>query len=259
MNDALVFPQLKGSISFCPQVSTRVDYRTVVNSLLGNSRVTFSDPNSTGTEWLLNYEEISDSDLQLLLDFFESCRGQLRSFQFCPPEGNLLIWSERFQEKPWIPSPLVTVEAISDGIYSLRNTSQQAAGLGQAAAVPKEHEVCFGVRIRAESPCRVWLKVESGETSVVEQLAGDEWNDWWVSHESAGSTVRCRVEIEAGCTVHIQQAYLVPQRHPAAYTPSRQASALSLAARFADDTIRIETVRPNAHAVSFRVRAGKPS
>ena len=255
MSEPLVFPQLRsGAISSYP-VEKCLRFRTVINVTRGNEQIRYSDPGSQQREWVLSYEELDDEELTILVSFFQRCQGQLRSFTFCEPDGNLLQWSERLTDAPWQADPLLVINSNDDGTFRLRNSSQTWAGLSQVASVPAGYELCFALQAHSKSETAVRLSVDSGRLSACQAVSHLQWQEFWVAHKSDQTSTSCRIEIPAGAELYTRTLRLCPQPFPGSYTHTFADSGLTHKARFAIDSLRVATNRAGSHNLVLRVLA----
>jgi len=97
----LYFPQLaSGAVSQFPCKKV-VHQRTVVNQLLDGSEVKLFDPAGCTVEWDLDLESLTSAEWNAMAALFQAAEGQLGTFTFLDPFGNLLSWSEALSASVW--------------------------------------------------------------------------------------------------------------------------------------------------------------
>ena len=65
--------------------------RTVTNMAADGSSIKLADPNGAITEWQLQYEGLSDTELNRLQQFFAATEGSLNGFTFLDPREVVLL------------------------------------------------------------------------------------------------------------------------------------------------------------------------
>ena len=109
------FPQLSSGATGQYPVQKRRTERTIINQLPDGHTVKFADAGAEQVEWQLTFQDLTDSEIAGLQQFFATCEGQLNGFTFLDPLDNLLVWSEALNEPAWEASTLLQFTAgISD-------------------------------------------------------------------------------------------------------------------------------------------------
>src|SRR6266478_6493527 len=117
----LYFPQLpSGAIGQFP-VKKRLSQRTIVNRVPDGHTVKLADPGAELVQWQLAYQNLADSEIDVLRQFFSACEGRLNGFTFVDPVGNLLAWSGAPSEPVWAASALLQVTGGIDDPNGMTN------------------------------------------------------------------------------------------------------------------------------------------
>jgi len=97
----LYFPQLvSGAVSQFPCKKTVIQ-RTLVNILADGSQVKFFDSGASRVEWEIDLESLTNGEWSAMAGLFQATEGQLGTFTFLDPFGNLLSWSEAPGAAAW--------------------------------------------------------------------------------------------------------------------------------------------------------------
>src|SRR5690242_8347954 len=103
------FPQLpSGAIGQFP-VKKHRSQRTIVNEIPDGHRVKLADSGAETVQWQLTYQNLADSEIDILQQFVSVCEGRLNGFTFVDPVGNLLAWSEALSQPVWEANTLLQV------------------------------------------------------------------------------------------------------------------------------------------------------
>src|ERR1041385_8610371 len=97
----LYFPQLSsGAIAQYPLRKRSVE-KTIVNRSPDGTTIKYSDRGATFREWQLAFQNLNDSEMDALQQFFSACEGRLHAFTILNLTGNLLAWSEALGQPVW--------------------------------------------------------------------------------------------------------------------------------------------------------------
>ena len=97
----ITFPQLSsGAISQFPLV-TKTRFRTLVNRAMDGSEIHASDLDFESRSWELDLNQLTEQEWQSIVDLHQQVEGRLQEFRFLEPGGNLLTWSEVFNDPVW--------------------------------------------------------------------------------------------------------------------------------------------------------------
>ena len=226
--------------------------RTVVNRGADGRSIRYADGGGQSVEWELNYAELVDSEAAALEDFFRETEGRLRSFVFPDPLGNLLAWSERFEEEAWQADPqLALAGELGDPYgtlraYLVRNNGAAAQGLRQTAPLPPDRMYCFSVYAKAAAPAAVTL-TRGDERKLC--AVGQEWTRLILAGQSegGGESVTFGIELGSGAEVRIFGAQVEGQIGASGYKRTTSWGGVYEAARFRDEELRITAEGMNRH------------
>src|SRR5271166_2970558 len=134
----LFYPQLStGAVAQFP-VRRGTNMRTVTNQLASGGTIRMADPGSQKIRWQLRYSDLTDSERASIENLFEAAGGQLNTFTFLDPTGNLLTWSEDWTQTAWTADPLLQVSGGAQDplggseAMQLTNTAQTAQQIIQS-------------------------------------------------------------------------------------------------------------------------------
>lgn len=179
----LYYPQLStGAISQFP-VTRSTNMRTVANQLPSGYTIRMADTNAQTVQWRLQYSSLTDTERSFIESLFEGSQGQLETFTFLDPTGNLLMWSEDWTQTVWTADPLLQVTGGvqdplggSDGMQ-LTNTAQTTQQVLQNISGPSEFVYCYSVYVRSAVPTTIQLVVTAtGQTALTAITAASSWN-----------------------------------------------------------------------------------
>ena len=80
------FPQLASGSTAQYPLQKLCMARTVVNSCLDGHTIKLADPGAAYHEWQLTLQNLSDAELNVLEQFFDTCEGRLTPFTFLDPD-----------------------------------------------------------------------------------------------------------------------------------------------------------------------------
>jgi hypothetical protein len=254
----LVYPQLATGASAQYPAGRRRVCRTVSNEGSGGTSIRYADAGAGKVEWELIYSGLTDEEAGALEEFFRSTEGRLTSFVFPDPLGNLLAWSERFDEAAWTRDPLLTVTGGQadpfggTGAFRVTNGGGVAQSLRQTLEVPAEGAYCLSVYARAGAPSVVDLAI--GEQRK-HRGVGAEWSRIAGVGQPAGTgeTVTFGLEVAGGATVDIYGAQVEGQIGASGYKRTGSRGGVYGNARFRDDVLRITTEGVNRHSCRIHI------
>ncbi len=256
----LVYPQLpSGAVCQYPVRKIRKT-RTIVNEGLDGSTVRFADYGERTCQWTLEYQGLSDSELQLLREFFESVEGRLKGFTFVDPTANLLLWTEDLNRDVWAKEPFFVVtggiDDPKDGTkaWNALNNGSADARMGQTLNVPGAYEYCFSVYVRGAANSEVRLL--RGNTAQIEKV-GPEWKRIRMSGrpEGGAQSTEFGLELAPGATATLFGPQLEVQPAASAYRTTKSRGGVYTDARFMEDRLAVTTTGPNEHSCVLRVLA----
>ncbi len=159
----LVFPQLSTGAAALYPVTRTNSTRTVVNALSDGSTVVLADPDAIQTQWELRCTGLTAVEWNAVEALFQAVSGQLETFTFLDPAGNLLANSEEFGAAQWSNGPsIVLTGGVADplgstGATGVVNTGAVAEAVAQSLAVPGNFQYLFSVWARAAGTASITL------------------------------------------------------------------------------------------------------
>jgi hypothetical protein len=178
----LYYPQLTtGAISQFP-ITRRTTMRTVSNQLPSGYTIRMADTGAQKVQWSLRYSDLTAGEQSSIASLFEAAEGQLNTFTFLDPTGNLLMWSEDWTQAVWSPDPLLqVVGGIGDPMggsdaMQLTNTAETTQQIVQSTGGPSAFVYCYSVYLRSAVPATIQLVLTAtGETSLIPVTTGAAW------------------------------------------------------------------------------------
>jgi hypothetical protein len=252
------FPQLStGALAQFP-MSKRVLRRTILNTLPDRSTVKLSDSGMAVVEWDLQYSGLSDEEASALEQLFVKSEGELRTFVFLDPTGNLLAWSESFGEDAWVKDPLLTME---DGrpdptggtnAFLLQNTTGAAQSMRQTVRAPARYQYCVSAWLRTTAQGQAVMRIASERRAC---WAGSEWARISMVGFPGGDeeTVTFGLEVQPGQALEVFGFQAEAQPGASGYQRTGSSGGVYPLARFGGADLRITAEAPNAHACRVRV------
>ena len=251
-----MYPQLTtGAYSQFPLRKQRRT-RTVTNMAADGSSIKLADPNGAITEWQLQYEGLSDTELSNLQQFFAAAEGSLNGFTFLDPAGNLLAWSEDLTNAVWEAGPfLASAGGATDpfggsGAFHLTNSGEGAQSVSQTLNVPAGYIYSLSVYVQAAQPTTVTLLLGSNRAPAT---AGPNWTriGFTGSGDPTAASIVFGVELPPGA-IGVFGPQVEAQAAPSAYQKSTTGGVYG-DARFGDDTFSFATTDVNRHSVTVNV------
>jgi hypothetical protein len=256
------FPQLAtGALGQYPLSRTRRT-RTVNNALADGRSIRLADPDAGITEWQLCFEELTDGELAALENFFATAEGCLNTFTFLDPAGNLLSWSEKFDEAAWEKGPLIQLAGgAADPLGTARawqvvNTGAAAQELAQTLNAPAGYSYCLSVYARSAGTTGVTL-IRGDQRDG--RAVGPNWSRLVLAgqSESEEETVRFGLELAAGASVEVFGMQAEAQTGASLYRRTQARSGVYEIARFKADELKVTTRGPGRHACVVGVINGE--
>src|SRR5690242_3894854 len=167
----LVFPQLPSGAQAQYPIKKHCVQRTIVNALTDGHTVVFADPGAALWQWQLTYQNLADTEIADLQQFFATCEGPLNAFTFLDPLSNLLTWSEALTQPVWEASSLLqfTPDILDStgGTAATRIVNPTATDLTlqQTINAPGWFSYCLSVYVRGQSSIGPSLFLQAGAAS----------------------------------------------------------------------------------------------
>lgn len=260
----LYFPQLaSGAVSQFP-CTKRVRQRTVVNKLADGSEVKLFDPGACRMEWEITLASLTSVEWKAMAELFQATEGQLGTFVFLDPFGNLLSWSEALGAAVWAKDAGLTLTAGGadtlggKGASRVTNTSGSAQNLTQTAAVPAWYRYCLSVWARGDSAGQVTLAVSAGTESQRQSFAvGPAWRRVALGAQlttQQGATT-FGVTIPGGLTVELFGFQAEPQAGASSYKATSAQGGVYTNASFLNDVLEMTSEAPGIFSCPVRIGA----
>ncbi len=261
---ALYFPQLvSGAIGQYP-ITKRSTQRTVVSLLPDGSSIRYSDSGASLIEWQLAFQNLADSEIDVLQQFFAACEGQLNPFTFADPAANLLAWSEDLTQPVWQASTLLQlVPGISGpngntAATEVTNPTSADLPILQTVNTPGWYTYCLSVYVQSETAFDVTLQREAGGVASASSYStAANWRRLQLSGQTqtVADSVTVGITIPAGRTVNVFGFQLEPQPSASGYKSSYSAGGVYTNAHFGTDTLAVTTSAPNSNQCNFTITA----
>jgi hypothetical protein len=246
----IAYPQLaSGIVTQYPLRKTKRQ-RTVINRAADGSSIRLADPTAEVTEWLLQYAELSDDELAVLQQFFQSAGGALNGFTFLDPSANLLAWSEDLTNAVWQKGPFLSAEA-GTGFWHLSNSGGGPQVISQTISAPGDYLYCFSVYARSNAPIQLTMTV--GTQRALRPVFADWSRLVLASRGGAGAeSVSFGLEIPAGASLDIRGLQVDAQPGASVYKVSSRGGVYE-EARFADDALTVVATGPNRNSCAVKI------
>ena len=257
----LAYPQLEsGALSQYPVLKTR-RARTVINRAPDGSTIRLADPAGEITEWVLTYEDLSDSEATALRAFFDAAEGTLQGFTFLDPAGNLLAWSGELDDEAWQRGPLLNATGgIADptggtAAWRFQNQGGGEQGTSQTIAGPGDYQYCLSAYVRSAAPANVTLSIAG---HAVVKAAGSEWTRVSItgSGEAAATSVHFALTLPAGASIEVFGLQAEAQCAASSYMASTRGGVYENA-HLGEDVLTISRTRENRHSCTVKITHAK--
>ncbi|HXN46976.1 MAG TPA: hypothetical protein VN893_10080 [Bryobacteraceae bacterium] len=260
----LYFPQLaSGAVSQFP-CRKHVQQRTLVNVLADGSEVKLFDPGACRVEWEIDLASLTNAEWSAILSLFGAVEGQLGTFTFLDPFGNLLSWSEAPGAAAWANDAGLTLTGgVGDpqggaGATRIANSSGAAQSVRQTAAVPSWYRYCFSVWARSSVAGQSTLFVSAGTESAQQTLAvGPAWQRLVVGSQltTQQGTATFGVTIPGGATVELFGFQAEAQVGASRYKATGAQSGVYANVSFLNDVLEMTSEAPAIYSCPVRIGA----
>ena len=246
------YPQLAtGAIAHYPLSKSRTA-RTVTNLIPDGSSVKYFDAGAGTTEWILNYQALTDSERDALEQFFRDAEGSLNTFTFLDPAGNLLSHTEDLTDPIWEKDPLLGVSVGGSGPSEsqgtiLTNSSGAIQSISQRLSAPNSYHYCASL----------YAKSGQGQSSLILQIGEKhqdfvifpDWSRLVISGDGGTEedAVTFTISLPSG-SVEVCGVQLEAQPGASGYKPTRGRGGVYSDARFKDDVLRFTADDLNNHS-----------
>ena len=260
----LYFPQLSSGATGQYPIKKTDFQKTIVSKTPDGHAFKLADPGAMLVEWQLQYQSLTDTEINTLEQFFLACEGQLNSFTFADPVGNLLAWSEAPDQTVWEVSTLLEASGGAadpnggTGATRLTNPTGADLTLQQTINAPGWYCYCFSVYARSQTATAISLVRSAGVA--VDSRSYPTQPAW--KRISLGGNMNTTAEsvtfgiiVPAGQSVDVFGFQLEPQPTSSLYKPSYSAGGIYATAHFRDDTFAVTTTAPNNNRCTFNITA----
>jgi hypothetical protein len=258
----LYFPQLATGAMVQFPLSRRLIRRTVINQMPGGDLLKLDDPQAAGISWALQYRGLTEAERLALETLFLDAEGQLRTFTFLDPCGNLLRWSEDLSEAVWRVEGGLQVSISPEDPDGLRqglritNTTQAIQALEQKVEVPGWFGYCFSFEARAAASTRTTLSLSNRSGTISSEHSLDPtWRVYSCSGriDSTAEDLTCRVALDPGASIEAFGFQLQAQPNPGVYRRTADQAGVYQATRFLDDQLQFVGSGIDDHSTELRV------
>lgn len=258
----IVFPQLStGAATLYPLTRQRTA-RTVVNTLGDGSNVVYYDAGGGQTEWELRASGLTAAEWNAIEAVFEAASGQLQTFTFLDPAGNLLASSETFGAAAWTNGALIQLTSgIDDPLGTTRatrvvNAGQTPLAVAQTLNVPGTFQYSFSVWARSLVGSQVTLIASTaGATASNTFSPGGQWERvvLFVNLAQNTSSVTFAAQLAEAATVDLFGTQVDAQPAPSAYRQTGASGGVYANARFSSDSISVTAQGTDVYDASIRI------
>jgi hypothetical protein len=244
----LYYPQFAtGSIAQFP-ISRGTKMRTVSNQLASGDTIRMADTGAQKAIWQLRYSGLTDDERSSLENLFEAAEGQLTTFVFLDPTGNLLMWSEDWTQPVWAHDPLLEVTGgVQDALganasMQLTNTAETTQQIVQNTSGPSSYLYCYSVYLRSNVPTTAQLVVTTaGQTSLTAVMTDGSWARVFTSGSLSVQQdgVGFGLQLPAGAQVDAFGAQVEAQAGMGLYKKTIDRGGIYASTRFSSDLLLV--------------------
>lgn len=253
------FPQLLTGASSQYPIRKRLTTRTVRNQSLDGREIKLPDPAAFRIDWQLTFAELADDERAALEQFFFVMEGTLNTFTFLDPAGNLLAWSESFDQAAWQADPLLQLSGGAadpvGGTAAFRATNPTAAPLRllQTLNVPGSYHYALSLWARADESAS--LTLHRGDRTAVAAV-GPDWSRlvFAAASTSAADNTAFGFELPPGATVYVFGAQAEAQIGASGYQQTASTGGVYATTRFAGNSLAFTTTAPGRHGAVIHLR-----
>jgi hypothetical protein len=253
----LVFPQLaSGAVAQLP-LRRQTGYRTLLNRMMDGSEIRVADLDYFAREWDLPLQVLTDAEWEAIAELFAAAAGRLRGFLFLEPGENLLAWSEKFSEEPWVTGGVSLSGEIDDPEGGTSASRLEGAGsVAQTLSIPSLFRYAGSIWARTSAAGAALRITDGGGQVATAGFAADgQWRRYSVSTAwiVETETVVFSVATPGGGPVDIFGAQLEAQPMASHYKKTLGRGGVHPGARFASDTLADRATGPGEHGAVIRI------
>lgn len=260
----LFFPQLSvGAVAQYPIRKTRT-YRTITNTLADGRLILYPDPSARRVQWELTYANLTIDDIQALQNHYRLCNGQLQTFTFLDPTGNLFTQSEALSKSPWLQQSQISVNLagndapIPQTTFTLTNGGQASADLYQSFTLPANYVYSLSLYVRTSQPSQIGLFRRGSSVQESKQfVCGSSWQRVCLSGAlpDRSLTLDAGITLSAGQQIEVCGLQFEPQVAPSDYRPTGSHSGLYPTARYGMNEMLISADAPGLYSTALLVES----
>lgn len=258
----LYFPQLETGSTIQFPCTKRVRQRTVINELADGSEVKLFDPAAYRVEWQISLAALTSAEWNAMAALFQAAEGQLGTFTFLDPFGNLLAWSEDLSAAAWTKDAGLTLTASAADpmggtlATSVSNGAGADQSIAQTAGVPSWYRYCLSVYARSSTAGQVTLFATAGAESTRQSFAtGTAWTRLTlaVHIQTQQDTAVFGATIPGGAAIELFGFQLEPQVGASSYKTTGAQSGVYPNASFLDDVLEMTSEAPGIFSCPVRI------
>jgi hypothetical protein len=257
----LVFPQLATGAAAIYPVTRKNTLRTVVNALSDGSTVVLADPDATLTQWELRATGLTAAEWNAVEALFQAASGQLQTFTFLDPAGNLLAHSEEFGAAEWSNGASIQLTGgVSDplgstGAMHVVNTGVVAEAVAQSLAVPGNFQYSISAWARTSVVANLALIATTTGGSAIRAFAlSPQWTRVSMSVALGQNTTSMTfgAQLDASAAVDLFGMQVEAQTGMSDYKKTG-AGGVYAKARFSDDQLTVRAQATDIYDAVIRV------
>jgi hypothetical protein len=242
------YPQIgSGAVAQFP-LGRKRQWRAIVNVLESGELISLPDSTGGQIQWLLSYQDLTDTEVANLTNLFEASSGSAIPFGFIDPFANLLGWSENLLQPDWQPGLLTTTGGLSDPVgttraWTLGNASPGEQMLSQTLGIPGAYTVCFSVYVRSDSAGVIGILRDA---ACINLPVGPQWKRIQIggTGTSGAAQATFSLAIAARSSVRIFGLQVEAQPWPSPYRPTGAAAGILEETRFNGDDLAVSNTAP---------------
>ncbi len=240
-------------------------HQTRVNVLDDLTEYVFAEQAGALGAWEVNFELLSDADINSLRAFFDSQKGRYGRFTFLDPLRSLLKWSEDYTQAVWQKSGAFTITAgqsdplggtgasLVTNVAGVQNDLWQTIGYS-----PESQHFTSSVWLKAASPAAATLQCSDGNAQATDAVVnvGTTWRRFSVTRKfsaSPGPVTQFLLRFAAGQSLFVFGAMLAYLPGPGDYGRTANSIGVHPLCRFDDDVFRQRALALGAGAVRLAV------
>ncbi len=260
----LYFPQLTPGTAVQFPCTKKIIQRTVVNQELDGGTVKLFDPAACRVEWDLKFAGLTSDEWGAIEQLFNTSEGQLGSFCFLDPFGNLLCWSEELSAAAWTNDPAIQISAgIADplgnsGATRVTNSGTTEQSLSQTVSVPGSFQYCLSVYARSDAASSVRLFATAGTSGATRSCpVGPQWSRLEVPTAlgAEADSVTFGAAVPAGAAVELFGFQVDAQPGASNYKATTTYSGVFTNASFLDDELQMTSNALGEFSATLRIGA----